>query len=278
MTSDFSGRLAAIQEANDSVVCVGLDPDPDRMPVHLLQTHALADAVLGFNLALIEATAPFACAFKLNFAFYEALGSDGWRVLDETVRAVRRSHVVIADAKRGDIGNSARFYADAVFRALDCDACTVAPYMGADSVVPFLKYPGRAAFVLVRTSNPGASALQELETEGAPLYVRVAREATGWAHDQPGVLGFVVGATDTEPARRVRSDHPHVPLLIPGIGTQGGDPARLMEAVSPGSGRILVNNSRGIIYASSDRDFASAAARAAERFRDLLRTTSRDVI
>lgn len=278
MNPRFSERLGRIQEANDSLVCVGLDPDPQRMPPHLLRSASLADAVLSFNLTIIEATAPFACAFKLNFAFYEALGSTGWSVLEATVRAARQSHIVIADAKRGDIGNSARFYAEAVFGALQCDACTVAPYMGSDSVVPFLQYPGRAAFVLVRTSNPGAAELQELDLDGAPLYTRVANQALGWSEGLPGELGFVVGATDAAPAHRIRSAHSHVPLLIPGIGAQGGDPAPLMEAITRGSGRVLVNNSRGIIYASAEQDFAAAAARAAERFRDLLRATSRDVI
>lgn len=270
MTSSFSSRVAQAQRENSTLLCVGLDPDPERIPAHLLESRSLADAVRTFNLSIIEATAPFACAFKLNFAFFEVLGSDGWRVLRDTVQAARAYHVVIADNKRGDIGNSARFYAAAAFESLECDACTVSPYMGSDSVQPFLAYPGRAAFVLVRTSNPGAAPLQEKTIDGVPLYLDVARRAQEWGEGHPGEVGFVVGATNAEPIERVRAAHPGIPLLIPGVGAQGGDAAAVRQALAGGTGPALINSSRQILYASSGSDFAAAAAGAAETIRAAL--------
>lgn len=270
LMADFNTRLRGIQTDRASRLCVGLDPDPQRLPSHLLNQYAVGDAVLQFNRAIIEATAPFACAFKLNFAFFEALGVDGWRVLRETARAAGRDHVVVADAKRGDIGNSARFYAAAAFEELECDACTVSPYMGRDSVEPFLSYAGRAAFVLVRTSNPGGADLQELVVNGRPLYMETARQARLWGDQLPGTTGFVVGATNAEPVAQVRSEYPDVPLLIPGVGAQGGDAGALLNALSVGAGPVLINSSRQILYASSRSDFAEAAATEASRIRDML--------
>ena len=270
MSSDFITRIHEAQQARRSLLCVGIDPDPRRLPHHLTASRSPADAVLAFNRAIIEATAPYACAYKLNFAFFEALGADGWRVLEETVAAASREHAVVADAKRGDIGNSARFYASAVFEQLRCDACTVAPYMGRDSVEPFLAFPGRAAFVLVRTSNAGADEVQELEVDGRPLFLEMADKVVAWAGHAQGTVGFVLGATNAQPLRLAREAHPDVPLLVPGVGAQGGDAAALREALSVGSGPVLVNSSRQILYASAETDFAEAAAREAERIRESL--------
>ncbi len=263
----FSERLRAIQQAKQTVLCVGLDPDPARLPLHLAQTHTLPEAVVAFNTAIIDATAGHACAFKLNFAFYEALGRSGWDVLDATIRQIPEDVLVIADAKRGDIGNSARFYAEAIFTGLRCDACTVAPYMGRDAVEPFLRIEGKAAFVLARTSNPGARDFQERLCDGEPLYRHVARQVAAWASEAPGDGGLVVGATSPEALRALRVLCPTLPFLIPGVGAQGGDPQQVMAAAATADGPVLVNSSRQILYAASGDDFAKAAREAADRLR-----------
>ena len=249
------------------MLCVGLDPDPGLLPEHLTRERPLAEAVMVFNLALIEATSASACCYKLNLGFYEALGAPGWEVFKQTVTAARRKHLVIADGKRGDIGNTARFYAEAVFGWSACDACTLSPYLGRDAVQPFLAYPDRAAFVLVRTSNAGAHEIQELDCGGKPLYLRTAALAAQWSDGEPGTLGFVLGATQPAAVGQVREAHPEIPLLLPGIGAQGGDAAALFTALAVGTGPIIVNSSRQIIYASSDQDFAEAAEREAESMR-----------
>ncbi len=266
MPLDFSQKLRQIQVAKQSVLCVGLDPDPHRLPRHLLDQYPLAEAVVAFNAALIEATAAAACAFKLNFAFYEALGRNGWDTLERTLQHLPPDVLVLADAKRGDIGNTARFYAESIFEQLGFDACTVAPYMGRDAVVPFLRYQGKAAFVLARTSNPSAADFQERHCEGEPLYERVARHVARWNDEAPGTAGLVVGATGPEALAALRTLCPTLPFLIPGIGAQGGDPD-VIAAAATEAGRVLVNSSRQIIFASDGRDCAEAAAREAEALR-----------
>ncbi len=268
---DFTERLRALQHERQSALCVGLDPVVEKLPRHLLETHAApADAVAAFNAAITRATAPFACAFKLNLAFYEALGPDGWRVLEETLAAIPEDVLTIADGKRGDIGHSARFYAASVFERMGFDACTVAPYMGADSVAPFLEKPGAAAFVLARTTNRGATSVQQLVVEDEPLYLRLAREAVGWAEGAPGTVGLVAGAADAEALGKLRAACPAAPFLIPGVGAQGGSVAATMQAAATARGLVLVSSSRSIIYASAEEDFAEAAARVAESLRDAL--------
>lgn len=266
--NDFTASLREIQANRSSVLCIGLDPDPKRLPKHLLGRQSLADAVLEFNRGIIGATADVACAFKLNLAFFEILEERSWEVLRETVALVPNGTLTVADGKRGDIGNSARFYAEALFDRMEFDACTVSGYMGRDSVEPFLDYPGKGVFVLVRTSNPGAADFQELGCGGAPLYEHVARTAMRWSVDLPGTVGFVVGATDAEPLRAIRAFSPDVPFLIPGIGAQGGDAAEVMQAAAHGP--VLINSSRNIIYASDGEDYAEAARREAESLRLLL--------
>ncbi len=263
----FTDRLRAAQAATRSRVCVGLDPDPARLP-RPFRDRPAAEAMLAFNRAVIEATAEVACAFKPNLAFYEALGAEGWRVFEETVAAVPDGRLVIADAKRGDIGNTARKYAHAFYEGVAADAVTVAPYMGTDSVVPFLEQEGRCAFVLVATSNPSGAEVQDLVAEGEPVYRRVARLAVEAAADRPGEAGFVVGATRPGLLAELRSAYPDAPFLVPGVGAQGGDAAAVVAAA--GSGPLLVNSSRGILYASGGDDFAEAARRAAEALRDAL--------
>ena len=267
---NFESRLRQIQADHSSVVCIGLDPDPQNLPPHLLERFSLPDAVVAFNRSIIEATLDYSCAYKFNLAFYEILAEDSWRVLEESLAFIPRNVITIADGKRADIGNSARFYADALFSKLEFDACTVSGYMGRDSVAPFLGYEGHGVFVLVRTSNPGALDFQELQVGEERLYQVVARKARTWDDDLPGEVGFVVGGTEPSAIRAVRAICPEEPLLIPGIGTQGGDVAAVMSAA--GDGPVIVNSSRQIIYASSGQDFAAAAGLEARRLRDQLRT------
>lgn len=260
----FSDKLRAAQAAAGSRVCVGLDPDPARLPAPL-RGRPTAAAVLAFNRAIIEATADVACAYKPNLAFYEALGADGWRIFEATVAAVPDDRIVIADAKRGDIGNTARMYARAFFERAGADAVTVAPYMGSDAVAPFLETEGGCAFVLAATSNASAPELQGLVADGEPVYRHAARLAVGAAEGRPGEAGFVVGATRPEVLAELRALYPDVPFLVPGVGAQGGDAAAVVEAA--GSGLLLVNSSRAILYASGGADFAEAARRVAEALR-----------
>jgi len=270
-STSFVDRLRTVQRQKASVVCVGLDPDPDRLPVPVRDGESLAASITSFCREIIRATAEYACAFKLNFAFFEALGPVGAQVLEETASAIPDDCLVIGDAKRGDIGNSARFYAHAVFNHMHCDAITVAPYMGHDSVTPFLETEGTCAFVLARTSNPGAGDFQEGCTcDGEPLYLHTARKVAEWNGDHPGTAGLVAGATSPEALDELRNACPTLPFLIPGVGSQGGDPVAVMQAAATDEGLVVVNSSRSIIYASEGDDFAAAAAGAARRLRNVL--------
>ncbi len=240
----------------------------DKLPSHL-QKEPVVEAVRAFLWDIIDATADYACAFKPNFAFFERLGPDGWRLLYDTVARIPKGIITVADAKRGDIGNSSRFYAEAIFDSMGFDAVTVSPYMGEDSVLPFLQHPGRAAFVLARTSNPGAADFQERRVGDATLYEEVARKAAAWSASAPGEAGLVVGATSPESLLRLRTLCPTLPFLIPGIGAQGGD-IDSIRAVATEDAAVLVNSSRAILYASEGRDFAEGARAAALSARDAL--------
>jgi orotidine-5'-phosphate decarboxylase len=266
----FINKLQEAQASTDSRVCVGLDPDPARMPRHLLVGTPIDDAVVHFNTAIIEATQSSACAYKLNFAFYEALGEVGYRVLKRTIDIIPDGKITVADGKRGDIGNSAQMYARAVFEKLGCDACTVAPYMGEDAVRPFLVYPEKAAFVLARTSNPGSKDFQEHHIDGHPLYLEVARRTQDWAKQNSGTGGLVVGATRPESIVELREACPELPFLLPGVGAQGGDPVTAVRAGTRSGAPVLINSSRSIIYASTGKHFARDAGDAAEKLRQQL--------
>ncbi|MEF8940383.1 MAG: orotidine-5'-phosphate decarboxylase [Salinivenus sp.] len=264
-------RLRAIQREKQTALCVGLDPDPERLPAPLRDGRLLTDAVREFCATIVEATAPYACAFKPNFAFFEALGPAGLTVLDQVTAAIPDDCLLIGDAKRGDIGNSARFYARSIYEDLGFDACTVSPYLGRDSLAPFLEYEDRCTFVLARTSNDGAADLQEACTcDGTPLYRHVARRVAEWSADADGTAGLVVGATAPAALAELRADAPSLPFLVPGVGAQGGDPAAVMDAAATDEGRVLVNSSRSILYASEGPDYADAAAEAAQTLRDAL--------
>ncbi len=254
----FTDKLLSASRQNRSLLCIGLDPDPELMPV--------AD-VLEFNKSIIEATGDLVCAYKPNLAFYEALGTGGPGILEQTIKHIPGDIPVIGDAKRGDIGNTAKAYAKALFSVYGFDAATVSPYLGADSVEPFTDYRDKGVFILCRTSNPGARDFQDLRTDGLPLYEVVAQRAAEWnAHDN---VGLVVGATYPEQLGRVRSICPDMCLLIPGIGAQGGDlPAAVGYGVDARGEKAIINVSRQVLYASRGKDYASTARKAAERIRD----------
>jgi orotidine-5'-phosphate decarboxylase len=273
MSESFSDRLRTLQSEKESVVCVGLDPDPERLPAPLRDGRLLTDAVREFCATIVEATAPYACAFKPNFAFFEALGPAGLTVLHQVTQAIPDDCLLIGDAKRGDIGNSAQFYAQSIYEDLGFDSCTVSPYLGRDSIAPFLEYEDRCTFVLARTSNDGAADLQEACTcDGTPLYRHVAQKVAGWSADADGTAGIVVGATAPEALAELRDDCPTLPFLIPGVGAQGGSPGEVVDAAETNDGPILVNSSRSILYASEGDDYADAAAEAAKELREALRS------
>jgi len=248
---DFFDRLGKAVAGRRSPLCLNLDPDPERLPVGV--------DLVEFNLRLVGATADLVAAYKLNFAFYEAQGLPGLAALEKTRQAVPAEVMLIADAKRADVPHSARFYARAVFETWAFDAVTVNPYLGSDSVEPFLEYPGRGVYLLTRTSNPGARELQDLSVgpEGRPLYQVVALKAREWARGRS--LGLVVGATYPAELEALRRLVPELPFLVPGIGTQGGDLAAAVRFGGTGRpGGLLIAVGRQAIYASQGPDFAAA--------------------
>ncbi|MCI0496960.1 MAG: orotidine-5'-phosphate decarboxylase [Thermoplasmata archaeon] len=251
----FRDRLNAAIGSSGSLLCVGLDPDPDHLPAVVPRT---PEGVLEFCLRTVEATREHAAAFKPNAAFFEAMGHEGVWVLEEVRRAIPRDRIAILDGKRGDIGNTARMYATAIFDRMGFDAATVSPYLGRESLLPFLERRDRGTFVLCRTSNPTAGEVQNARTGDVPLYIAIARMA---AEMGDGNAGLVVGATVPEAIAEVRRIAPAAPLLVPGVGAQGGDLAA--PAAASGTGPVLINASRSIIYASGEGDYAEAAGRAA---------------
>lgn len=274
MKGDFIQRLRNTQSISSSMVCVGLDPDVKKLPDFFRSQHrSPQSAVIAFNEAIIQATAPYACAYKLNAAFYECLGIRGFDVMKTTIDFIPKDKIRIVDAKRGDIGNTASKYAESIFDLLGADGCTVAPYMGSDAVKPFLSYAGRAVFILVRTSNPSSNQLQSFTVDSQPLYEHVADLAYHWGLGESGSVGFVVGATNPSELRHLRRKYPATPFLIPGIGAQGGGLDAAAD-VATSDGPVLVNSSRGILYASSGRDFDRMAAAAARELRDALNQTT----
>ena len=247
-----------------SFLCVGLDPDPHRIPAYLGAGPA---AVYRFNQANIDATRELCVAYKPNTAFYEAMGPEGWEVLKATLEYIGDEHLKIAAAKRGDIGNTSRMYARTFFEALSADAVTVAPYMGEDSVKPFLDFVDKCVILLALTSNQGSNDFQMTpQEEGQPLYAKVMQQAQHWGN--PDELMFVCGATHPEKFRELRQLAPDAFFLVPGIGAQGGDLAAVARHGMNDHCGLLVNSSRGIIYAGSDEDFADAARKAASQLQE----------
>lgn len=246
-----------------SFLCVGLDPDMDKIPPHLLSGE---DPIFAFNKAIIEATHPFCVAYKPNIAFYEAYGLKGWKSLERTIHYLRTHYphiFTIADAKRGDIGNTSTRYAKAFFETLSFDALTIAPYMGRDSVEPFLQFKDKYAILLALTSNPGAFDFQTRQEGQQALYKQVLKTAKTYKNSEN--LMYVVGATKASFFREIRQIIPHSFLLVPGIGAQGGSLQEVCRyGMTPNVG-LLVNSSRGILYASQKTDFAEAATEQAKK-------------
>lgn len=247
--------------AKQSYLCIGLDTDIQKIPAHL---HTAADPVFEFNKQIIDATIDLCVAYKLNTAFYEALGARGWESLQKTLEYIPDTHFKIADAKRGDIGNTSGLYAKAFFEQLHADAITVAPYMGKDSVTPFLSFPDKWVILLALTSNPGSHDFQiQSLTTGEQLYEKVIRTSTQWA--DASQLMYVVGATRASQFSHVRKLLPEHFLLVPGVGAQGGDLQLLSQHGMNKQCGLLVNASRAIIYASGEKDFAIQAAKEAKK-------------
>jgi orotidine-5'-phosphate decarboxylase len=262
---NFVEKLVSASRNNRSLLCIGLDPDPKLMPPGL-------DA-FEFNREIIDATSDLICAYKPNLAFYEALGIKGLKALEQTLTRIPKEIPTIGDAKRGDIASSSEAYAKSLFETFGFDAATVSPYLGRDSVAPFIAYADKGVFLLCKTSNAGSSDFQESlcsgepSTSARPLFELVALKAREWnTHNN---IGLVVGATYPEQLRKVRQLCPELPLLIPGIGAQGGDLALTVKYGVDASGvKAIINCSRQIIYASKGDDFAQAARREALKLRN----------
>jgi len=261
----FQERLAAAVEANNSLLCVGLDPDPDRIPIGV--------SVEDFLRGVIDATADLVCAYKPNAAFFEQLGDEGWRLLRDIVAHVPDDIPVLLDAKRGDVGHTAAAYASAIYDWVGADAVTLSPYLGTDALEPFLAYEDRHVFVLCRTSNPSAGDLQDVMAGDVRLYERVAELSRDW--NTRGNVGLVVGATYPEEAARVRAICPDQLILLPGVGAQQGDIDAAVGAAVDANGRgVLVNASRGVLYAEPFKNgcavggWAEASRDAARELRD----------
>jgi orotidine-5'-phosphate decarboxylase len=242
-----------------SFLCVGLDPDVSRFPVCLKDKDPI-ESVIEFNRNIIQATLPYAVAYKPNFAFYESLGSVGHTILTETLSFIPEDIFVIADAKRGDIGNTSSMYSQAVFDLPGVNAITVAPYMGKDSVLPFLQKPNHWVFVLALTSNPGSQDFQYLECNGKKLYEWVMEKSLSWSVEMKGTIGFVVGATHSGDLFGIKKIAPDSFFLVPGVGAQGGDLEAVLKYLAP---KVLINVGRQILYASTGADYAEAAAKEA---------------
>ncbi|MGB7062200.1 MAG: orotidine-5'-phosphate decarboxylase [Candidatus Zixiibacteriota bacterium] len=262
----FVEKLLNASRKNNSLVCVGLDTDLQKIPRHLLKRE---DPTFAFNQKIIDSTSDLVCAYKPNMAFYEAQGARGWESLKKTCKYIPEEIPIIIDAKRGDIGNTARMYAKAFFEELKGDAVTVNPYMGEDAVSPFLEDEGKCAFVLCLTSNEGARDFQLSKVDGKPLYEIVAEKVLSW--NEKGNCGLVVGATHPEQLKRIREIAPSLPFLIPGIGAQAGDIESTVKSGTDENGELaIINSSRGILYASGQEDFDQAARNEALRLRDAI--------
>ncbi len=268
---NFLDKLLAVSRQQDSLLCVGLDPEQERLPSRLHNMPA-ARAVTYFCQAIIEATAPYVCAFKPNLAFFEVLGPEGMYVFQKVLQAVPGHIPIIVDAKRGDLGNTARNYAATVFDIYACDAVTVNPYLGYDSVAPFLAYEEKAVFFLCRTSNPSAHDFQDLlvcEEKGhvRPLYEEIAKRVQLW--NRIGNCGLVVGATYPQELNTIRAMCPDMPILIPGVGAQGGNlEASVLAGVDVSGEKAIISVSRAILYAGDGDDYTVSAAIEARKLRN----------
>jgi len=259
----FFEKLLEITRKKDSLLCIGLDTDIEKIPEKLLKED---DPVFSFNKLIIDETCDLVCAYKINTAFYEVNGEKGWISLNKTSKYISEDVIKIADVKRGDIGNTAKKYASAFLSKLEFDAVTVNPYLGYDSIIPFIEYRDKGVFILCLTSNAGAQDFQKLKVDGKYLYQVVAEKVLSF--NKYRNCGLVVGATFPEELRNIREIAPDMPFLIPGIGAQGGDLEKTVKFGTDSNGEMaIINSSRGIIYKSSGEDFARAARNAAEELR-----------
>lgn len=260
-------QLVAQIKAKRSFLCVGLDTDLKKIPQHLLEEE---DPIFAFNRAIVDATAPYSIAYKPNIAFYESAGLSGWKALEKTVAYVKERYpeiFLIADAKRGDIGNTSAMYARAFFESFEFDALTVAPYMGEDSVTPFLQYEGKWVVLLALTSNKGSHDFQLTESKtGERLFENVLCKSQEWADD--GRMMYVVGATQGELFKDIRRCAPKHFLLVPGVGAQGGSLQEVCRYGMTDECGLIVNSSRGIIYADQTEHFAQTAAAKAKELQE----------
>lgn len=252
-------KITDIQTSTNTMLCIGLDTDIAKLPEGIERT---VQGVVEFNRLIIEATKDVCCSYKINFAFYEQYGTSGFDAIEKTLSYIPKQHITIGDAKRGDIGNTSAAYANAILNEMGFDSITVSPYMGADSVEPFLTSDNKLVFLLALTSNSGSKDFQYLEIDGKPLYQHVITTSQHWKRNSE--LGYVIGATHPQQLKTIRDMIPTSPLLIPGVGTQGGNPQEIKEV--NGNGVAFVNVSRAIIYASANKDFADIARTTAEMY------------
>jgi orotidine-5'-phosphate decarboxylase len=260
----FIQKLKRVSQKNNSLLCVGLDTELEKIPKFLM---CEKDPIFSFNQKIIDSTKDLVCSYKPNLAFYEAYGIKGVEALKKTCEYVPKDIPIILDAKRGDIGNTSKMYAKAIFEEFKADGVTLNPYLGEDSLSPFLEYENKCSFILCLTSNAGAKDFQLQKIEGKPLYKIVAEKVKTW--NKKGNCGLVVGATYPEQLKEIREMAEELPILIPGVGAQKGDVEKTVKYGTDKNGELaIINSSRGIIYASSEKDFAEAARREAERLRN----------
>ncbi len=265
---NFQQKLNKILKKNNSLLCIGLDPDLEKFPKHILKS---ADPIFIFNKSIIDETFNLVYAYKPNIAFYEAYGLKGLKSLEKTIQYLKKKYPdipIILDAKRADIGNTAKMYAKAIFEYWGVDATTVYPYLGLDSVVPFLEYKNQCTILLIRTSNPDAKTFQDLKINGEPFYMQLANEIKKWKFENIGVF---VGATYPDELVKVRKLFPDSPILTAGLGVQGAQTKKAVQAGVDKKGQNLIcNNSREIIYAGSNKDFVLKSRLKAIEIRDII--------
>jgi orotidine-5'-phosphate decarboxylase len=268
----FTEHLYETCQKKDSLLCVGLDVVKERLPLCLAESE---DPLVEFNKAIINATVDYVAAYKLNTAFYEAYGTLGWQALQTSIKLVPEGTIVIVDAKRGDVGHTSSMYAHALFKELDADAITASPFLGRDSVTPFLSDPTKGVFFLCLTSNPGSADFQRFASGSCMLFEHVAATVADW--NELNNCGLIVGATHPGEMAKIRQLAPQLPFLIPGIGAQGGDIAQSVMYGTDEKGELaLFNSSRGIIYKSNDPNYADMARREAKLLRDVINRARRN--